>query len=158
MKLFFPENQMQTALLKEWVNHRLKEPVMQEEVFTVAVIDDESYEILAGAIFSSYTGENVFLSGAIDKEGIGKVTRGHLADMLKVAYQEPFNCLRITALVQPDNERSKRFVTGLGFKHEGTLRDYLAEDTETLIYGLTRREFLGGRYGRRQRRRQPAAA
>ena len=157
MKLFFPENQMQTLLVKEWVNHRLKEPVTQDEVFTVAVIDNESYEILAGAIFSSYSGENVFLSGAIDESGVGKVTRGHLADMLRVAYREPFNCLRITALVQPHNERSKRFVTGLGFKHEGTLRDYLAEDTETLIYGLTRKEFLGGRYGRRQRRISTAA-
>lgn len=158
MRLFHPENIGQTKAIVAWVNARLDEPVSDHEAFAVAVIEEGSLDILAGAVFTNYTGENMFLSGAIAREGIGKVTRGHLFGMLKTAFGEPFNCLRITSLVAPKNERSKRFVTGLGFKHEGTLRDFLAEDTETLLYGLTRKEFLGGRYGRRQRRRKSRAA
>lgn len=158
MRLFYPVNEGQTKAIVAWVNSRLDDPVDEHECFSVAVIEDDTFNILAGAVFSSYGGENIFLSGAIDKAGVGKVTKGHLSDMLKTVFKEPFNCLRITALVSPRNERSKRFVTGLGFKLEGTLRDYIAEDTETLLYGLTRKEFLGGCYGRKQRREQHAAA
>jgi len=152
VRLFHPENVSQTKAIVAWVNERLENTVSDHEAFAVAVIEEGTFNILAGAVFTGYSGENMFLSGAIDPEGIGKVTRGHLFGMLMTAFGEPFNCLRITSLVAPKNERSKRFVTGLGFKQEGALRDYLEEDTETLLYGLTRKEFLGGRYGRRQRR------
>lgn len=157
MKLYHPENLGQSKAIAEWVNERMEDQVDGDNAICVAVIENDTFNILAGAAFTNYSGENVFISGAIDEKGVGKVTREHLSGMLMTAFGPPMNCLRITALVDPNNERSKRFVRGLGFKLEGTLRDYLREDSETLLFGLTRKDFLGGSYGRRQRRGRRAA-
>lgn len=149
MRLYYPANRFEVDHIKEWVNDQLPEQDKFDGAYTVAVVSEER-EILAGAIFSSHSNTNVFLSGAISKNGVKTVTREKLSEMLSVAFNPPMSCIRITALVSPTNKRSQKFVEGLGFIHEGTFRDYLAEDTETLIYGLTRSDFEGGDYGRRQ--------
>lgn len=157
MRLYCPQSAAGNAHIRDWVNERLPEQDEFEQSYAVGVVDEETEELVAGAIFSSYSGSNVFLSGAIDERGIGRVNRLALSEMLSVGFKEPLNCTRITALVSPTNKRSQKFVKGLGFKHEGTLRDYMGEDTETLIFGLTRREFEEGRYGRWQGWRRAAS-
>jgi len=157
MRLYFPVARSEVDTIIDWVNERLPEQDDFRDSFAVAVID-ETWKILAGAIFSNYSENNVFLSGAIDDKSVGKVTRGHLSDMMAAAFKRPLDCLRITALVSPTNKRSKRFVTGLGFQQEGILRDYMGKDTETLVFGLTKTEFEEGRYGRQQGRRRRAAS
>lgn len=157
MRLFFPATHNDTRAIIDWVDERLPEHDEFVDSYAVAVISSDG-SILAGAIFSSYSGNNVFLSGAISKEGIGRVTRGHLHDMIASVFKEPLNCLRMTALVSPTNKRSQRFVKRLGFVQEGTLRDYMAKDSKTLVFGLTKTDFEEGRYGGRERWRGRAAS
>lgn len=149
MRLFYPATSSEVEYIKGWVNDQLPEQDKFEGAYTVAVVNEEN-EIVAGAIFSSQSTTNIFLSGAISKDGIRTVTKEKLSEMLSIAFLPPFNCIRITALVSPTNKRSQKFVEGLGFLHEGTFRDYMAENTETLIYGLTKSDFEGGDYGWRQ--------
>ena len=157
MSLYYPQSFGEIEIIRHWVNDQLEDTVDNPGIFTVAVLDkDEPNKILAGAIFSNHSKNNIFLSGAISREGIGKVTKECLSDMLWVAFRKPFNCLRITALVSETNKRSQRFMEGLGFTKEGELRDYLEGGKNTFVYGLTKSDYLGGAYGWRQRRRREA--
>ena len=149
MRLHHPATRAENDQIKGWVNERLPEQDDFNGAYAVAVTDEDDC-IVAGVIFSNHSGSNVFMSGAIEKNGKVRVTREKLSDMLAIAFDNPMNCLRITALVSPTNKRSQRFMQGLGFTHEGTFRDYMGRDTETLIYGLTRTDFEGGDYGRRE--------
>lgn len=156
MRLYKAETPQDVEVICDWVNSHLPEHESFQYPYAVAVVEpngDGTMHILAGCVYTNYSGSNIFISGAIAKEGIGKVTRGHLQEFLRVAFAEPLDCLRVTALVSETNKRSQRFVEGLGFKLEGSLRDYLEEGRVTHLYGLTRSDWLGGKYGRERRRR-----
>jgi RimJ/RimL family protein N-acetyltransferase len=148
-------NRGQIAEIKDWVLEQLPDPTPFEVIYGVAVLaNDPPHEILAAMIYSSYSENNVFISGAIAPDAVGRVTAGDLSKALSVAFDEPLNVHRVTALVSKSNKRSRVFMTKLGFTHEGTLRDYDGPGTKTLVYGLTRNDFMGGAYGRRRQRWQ----
>lgn len=148
-------NTGQIAEIRDWVFSLLPDPSPFEVLYAVAVLANEPpHEILAAMVYSTYTENNVFISGAIAPDAVGRVTAGDLSKALSVAFDEPLNVHRVTALVSDANKRSRVFMKKLGFSHEGTLRDYDGPDTKTLIFGLTKTEFIGGAYGRRRQRWQ----
>jgi len=157
VNLYWPVSIGEVQLIVNWVNERLPEPDDFNNPLAVAVMHpDKPGKIIAGAIYSSYGNGNVFFSGAIDPEGIGKMTRGDFAGIVGAPFAPPLNCRRITALVSESNKRSQSLVERLGFLHEGNLREYLKEGEVTRIYGMTREDFLGGKYGKQRRRREAA--
>lgn len=151
--LHYAKNQGEISAMREWVINQITDTTPFDAIYGVAVLDnDPPHDMFAGMIYSTYTENNVFISGAIAPDAVGRVTAGDLSKALSVAFDPPLDVLRITALVLDTNKRSAIFMKKLGFTHEGTMRDYEGPDTRTLVFGLTRSEFLGGAYGRRRQR------
>ncbi len=49
-------------------------------------------------------------------------------------------CRRVNALVDTDNEKSIRLLSGLGFRQEGLLRQFRENGKDCFIYGLLKTE------------------
>lgn len=65
---------------------------------------------------------------------------------------EDMDCERITAFIQKSNRRSRKFVEGIGFQHEGKLRR-ATDKGDVIVYGLLRDEhinWLRKAYGRQR--------
>ncbi len=52
------------------------------------------------------------------------------------------NCRRLNALVDTDNEKSIRLLSGIGFKKEGKLRQFRENGKDCFVYGLLETECL----------------
>jgi hypothetical protein len=67
-------------------------------------------------------------------------TKGNLKTLADWAFRQ-LGCTRITAVVDPRNERARKFDEGVGFRLEGTLRKARTDGGKLLIYGLIREDF-----------------
>lgn len=65
-------------------------------------------------------------------------TRSNVKALGTWAY-DVMGCNRITVLVKKNNKRSRKFVEGVGFQHEGKLRK-ATDDTDIIMYGLLKEE------------------
>lgn len=93
--------------------------------------------IVGGAVFNNYTRRDIHIHVA----GISPrwLTRRFLGECFRYVFLG-LGCRRCTGLVAASNSRAQRFDEGLGFVYEGTLRGYLADDEDCLIYGMLREE------------------
>lgn len=148
--LWYPSTPVEIQLITDWIVDRLDEDEDFADGYPVAIVkelEDGDAVIRAAMVFTNWTGKNVFIAGA--SESNGWMSRTDLANVLNTPFRPPMSVLRITALVEETNKRSARLMEALGFIQEGILRDYSAKGARTLVYGLTKSDFLGGRYGRK---------
>lgn len=68
--------------------------------------------------------------------------KGNILTMLAPAFMPPSNCDGLTAIVFRSNKRVRKFLLGMGFIHEGTLRHAGPEGKHLLLYGLLKDEYL----------------
>lgn len=148
--LYYPATLMEVEVLREWVRCRLDncDPLLDGYAMgIVKPLENGDADIRAAFVFSNYNGTNVFVSGASETNGFMSPTE--VAQAVMTPFLPPLSVLRITALVSETNKRSAALMEILGFVHEGTLRDFDGVGTRTLVYGLTKSDFFGGRYGNR---------
>lgn len=148
--LYYPATLMEVEVLRDWVRRRLLTPDPMVDGYAMGIVrqlEDGDAEILAALVFTEYNGTNVFVSGASEARGF--ISPTEVAKALMTPFLPPLSVLRMTALVSETNKRSQNLMRQLGFVHEGTLRDYEAEGMGTLVFGLTKSDFFGGKYGRR---------
>jgi len=148
--LWYPKTMIEVQIARDWVIDRLDGNDLFVDGYPVVIVKalpDGDAIIRAAMIFTNYTGKNVFMAGASDTNGW--MAPREVAEVLATPFLPPMSVLRVTALVSKANKRSARLMEGFGFKLEGILRDYDSEGSRTLVYGLTKSDFLGGRYGRK---------
>ena len=148
--IWYPENLVEVEIVRDWARTRLDGDDQFVNGYPVAILKklpDGDAVIRAAMIFDNCSKTNVFIAGASDTNGF--MAPAEIAMVLATPFLPPLNVIRLTALVSKANKRSARLMEGLGFVHEGTLRDYDEPGSYTLVYGLTKSDFLGGRYGRK---------
>jgi RimJ/RimL family protein N-acetyltransferase len=148
--LYYPGTLMEVEVLRDWVRQRLDVQDPLDDGYAMAIVrplDDGDANILAAFVFSNHNGANVFLSGASEVNGF--VSPTEVAKALMTPFLPPLSVLRLTALVSETNKRSRALMEHLGFVHEGTLRDFQTLGSRTLVFGLTKADFFGGKYGHR---------
>ena len=97
----------------------------------------ENGHIVAGVVYTMYTGTGVCMHVASNKEGW--LTK----DFLRMAFQYTFiqlGCRRVTGLVRSDNYQAQKFDEHLGFKREGVIREGDDDGCDLIIYGMLRSE------------------
>lgn len=63
-----------------------------------------------------------------------------IATFLRYPFEQ-LDCNRVTANTAKKNKRSRKFILGLGFKHEGMKKNGCGND-DMIIYGLTRKDAM----------------
>ena len=143
--IWLPSTYEDIEFLRTWVRDRLDTDETFSDGYAIAILRKKTREIKCAFIISSYTGNNIIMSGAVDSPFVAPT---EVAKVIHIVFSKPLSVLRITALINEMNKRSVSLMEHLGFIHEGTLRDYEEEGTNTFLYGLIRSDFYGGRYGR----------
>jgi len=91
--------------------------------------------LVAGVIYNGYEAANVNMH-------IGAIEGSHwlTPSFLFAAFDYPFNELnkrRASAYIKAKNKRAIQFARNLGFKYEGTLKNFYKDDDQ-LVYGMLR--------------------
>lgn len=124
--------------LKTWVMQRVTvESFGPSEA--LAVIDDEG-NVLAGAVYSNYRWPDIEMTIAASSPRWAQ--RGIICELLAYPFYQ-LKTKRITALVDEENKRVRKFLRGIGFECEGCLRE-ASEAGDILIYGMTKKDFENG--------------
>jgi hypothetical protein len=125
------------AMVAEWVGKRIGGIDYGGSPSTaIGLIDARGY-LLAGTVYTVYTGNDVMMHVAALTPR--SMTRG----FVEACFLYPFGqlgCSRVTAMVARENQRSHDFVTGIGFVHEGCLREWYEDGQDAILYGMLRRE------------------
>lgn len=134
-----PKNQAENVLMAQWACDildtklemfgfdRYGEPLFQTLGFS------REGEMLCVFVAYQFSHPNIFMSFAsknprwASKENIRALGIWIFHDL---------NCNRVTTLTQKKNRRSRKFQEGMGFKHEGKLRN-ASDEGDIIIYGLT---------------------
>lgn len=95
-------------------------------------------ELKGAAVFSNLRYPSIELSLAIDDPRV--CTRSNIAATFCYCFYIE-QVTRVTALAAKGNKRSRKLIEGVGFKHEGTLREALPDGGAMLIYGMTKTDF-----------------
>jgi len=100
-------------------------------------------------IVYQYIRPNIFMSiAATDPRW---ASRENLSVCGKWVFDD-LECERITVFVKKRNKRSRKFVTGIGFKYEGNMR-HACIDGDVIMYGLIKEDhqnWLRKAYGRQR--------
>lgn len=101
---------------------------------TIGVVSPEG-RLIGGYVFTSYTGPSIEMSLA----GSGVALRSTWAAVLSYVFDPPpqLGCVRLQVHTRRDNARARKQATRLGFRYEGTLRDYYGRGVNGLLYALT---------------------
>ena len=139
--LHFAQNQDEVLWILEWIYDRLPEAtVLKHRSYAAAVTSGNDLDtIVAGLAFFDYSGTDIFVVGAIDNPAVLRMN--DFASAFGIPFRPPLNVLRVTALVDTTNRRSLTILTKLGFKKEGEIRNYLREDNNGYVLGLTRQDW-----------------
>jgi len=137
--------------LLRWIEAHLPDVTFEtDRALPVAVMHGE--RIAAVVVYHGRRASTVEMSVAADTPRWA--AKGAVAELLAW----PFTILgavRITALIEAGNARSRRFVEGLGFTVEGVARDGFGEGKDAVMHGFTRRDWLASRWHSRWVERHP---
>ena len=142
--------------MAEWLADRVKHFEVNASPF-VALGWQRREKLVAVTVYDNFTHINIDAHIALERGGLCAAYLGEI-------FRYPFVLLsvkRITAKVAASNIRSAKFVDGLGFKYEGTVRQALPGGEDLLIFGMLKSEcrWLGvGIYGREHNSRSADAA
>jgi RimJ/RimL family protein N-acetyltransferase len=118
----------------KWVHERTAGQWVPALASTIGVYKDE--RIVAGVVFSQWTGPNIFVAVAVDDPRA--VTRRFLYLCCWYPFEQ-LKCRRVTALVDEDNSRSISSVEHLGFTREATLVD-AAPNGDVIVFRMLKRD------------------
>lgn len=108
----------------------------------------------AVVMYHNYRGEGIEVSMAAVTPKWAK------RDDIRACLAYPFHQLqvrRVTALVDKRNRRARRFLEGIGFILEGSLKDALP-DGDMCLYGMTRRWFLRSKWNEQEKSQSAGTA
>lgn len=120
----------------QWIMEGLKLPISEvNELCTMGFLLDK--RLIGGVLYEGdFDSTNIWLSiYTIDKRWCSKRT-------LRAVFDFAFNvlkALRVSILVNTDNYVSERFVTKLGFRKEGELRQF-REGKDVYVFGMLKNE------------------
>lgn len=134
----------QDRFVSQWVSAR----IFGDDDFppnSVAIGLEEDGRLIAGVVYTDYSGSSITMSVAADKKGwMNKA-------LLRAAFDFPFNQLkvrRISGLVRTDNLDAQRFDEHLGFKREGLIREGDDDGCDLILYGMLRSECRWIKHGK----------
>lgn len=127
MRLLFAEDELVASWAAQHLGVRFIPP------FTcLGVVDDDG--VLVGAIvFNGFNGFNIEAT----VYGPACAKRGILRAVLNYTFKQ-LGCLRLTCRTKLRNKHISRQLTRLGFKYEGTLKNYFGPDRgdSAVVYAL----------------------
>lgn len=120
------------ARCREWLESRLDLKLHPETTFMGA---ERCGNLATVVAFSHYVPDtDIELSVAHDNQGIA--SRELMREVLRYVFAQS-NCLRCTARIAEDNQKSIKLAERLGFKAEGRLRRGFG-NRDALLFGLLR--------------------
>ena len=129
------------------------EPSKVRTIAYLQVDGDTVVRILAVVVYSNFLASSVELSIA-SEPGLWASRR-----FIRAVYEHAFNHLkreRLTMVVAHDNDASIVMHNRLGHKYDMTLDDWFGQDKPALIFGLTKRAYLSGKWASTKRTKEEA--
>lgn len=132
-------NPDEDELIARWVVAKLgqnREPLPKPPWAAAAV--EQNGKIIAGFVAWRWIEDNIEISVAAERAAwcrplVLRQLFGYLFDVLK--------CRRVTAFIDRSNSRARRLAEGVGFRHEGTLRQWLPYGSgDACVYGMLRED------------------
>ena len=116
-----------------WIAQRVPYVRHLEPCRCIAFRRRDSGEIVYGGAFNEFRGRDVQYHAACDDPAV--LTRSRI----RLLFEYPFEQLgveRISCVIAASNKRSRRVVEGLGWKLEGTIRKFYADDEDGHLFGI----------------------
>lgn len=133
MQLVFGEDRA----VADWVMTRIPHASgFAVDGYAIGVHDGAA--MVAGVVYSGFTEDNCEMSIAAETPRWAQ--RGVIRALLHYPLVQ-CELRRVTAMVPHDAARTLRFLRGVGFKQEGTLRDWFAPRVHGAVMGFLRRDF-----------------
>jgi RimJ/RimL family protein N-acetyltransferase len=133
MQLVFGEDRA----VADWVMTRIPHASgVSGDGYAIGVHDGAA--LVAGVVYSGFTEDNCEMSIAAETPRWAQ--RGVIRALLHYPFMQ-CELRRVTAMVPHDAARTLRFLRGVGFKQEGTLRDWFAPRVHGAVMGFLRRDF-----------------
>jgi|GEM_PF-399883 hypothetical protein len=127
----------QSELVAKWVAAGIPMMDLGDNAYTAIGLVDAAGYLHAGVVFNTYTGPDVILSIRLrDKSSI---TRRFIVTVFKYVFDQ-LRCQRCSALITRRNKVSQKFCRAIGFKYEGTLREWYADGQDAIVFGMLKRE------------------
>ncbi len=123
-------------MVAEWVSERCGGGRVYVPFVAVGVVNNN--QITAGAIFHSYTGRDVTVTGASARPSL------RLRSAIKAGISYAFDQLqvaRVSAEIELANVRMVRLAEGLGFVREGVKRKAAPNGKHVGVFGLLKKDF-----------------
>ena len=120
----------------DWLKERLRLDKIQGEENAQAYGFTRDSTIVGSFVFSEYTGNDVHMYCASDNPKIFQ--RRYLKAMFDYCFDDLKVC-RVSAMCNESNLRSRKLISGVGFKQEGRLRKYFGNE-DALVYGLLKED------------------
>ena len=99
-------------------------------------VADAAGALIGGAVYHEFRGNDIQIScAAVSRRWLNK-------RFIKAMFVYPFiqlGCDRVTSCIPSRNAHTRRFIEGLGFKEEGSMRRGFIGD-DCIIYGMLREE------------------
>jgi RimJ/RimL family protein N-acetyltransferase len=131
----------------ERVMRYVAEKVGEKELFGYSAIGlERNGDLVAGVLYEQHNGPNVMMHVASDGSRHW-MTPSYMAACFRYPFLQ-LGVQRVSALVRAENSNAHRFLTALGFKQEGLLREAAADGTDFVLYGMLKREcrYLDGKF------------
>ena len=125
-----------------WVASRIAgcEPMDFRPCEAAGVLDGEG-RMLAGVVYHGFRRANRTIEMSVAADTPRWATPGIIRDVLAYPFGQ-LGVLKAVAMVDPDDARTVRFVTGLGFEREAVLRRHIA-GRDVAIHSMFRETWLG---------------
>ena len=135
--IVYPKTQEENRFLRAWLENQLEDYRSGDKSVCIAV--ERNKKLAAVTAWDNWTGMDVEVCiAAIDPRW---ATRQTIRTLMAYPFLQ-LKCQRITARIYKSNKRSRRFVEGIGFKHEGTHR-HAGKNLETILsFGFTKADYL----------------
>lgn len=131
----------QSAAVADWVGTRISGIPRWGDCAAIGLAEDD--RLIAGVVYSRYfPGVMIDMSVAAEP-GSRWVSRSFLRDVFRYPFVQ-LGLGRVQACIAADNAPSLRLCAGLGFQHEGTLRQAGEGGRDVLVFGLLRGECRWG--------------
>lgn len=133
----------QDAAVADWVAARIPHVGRGEAFGPLAAIGvARDGRLIAGAVFHNYLADYATGEVSFAAESPRWATRGNVRAILSVPFAQ-YGWRRLSAVVRHDNEAAARLLTGLGFKREGTAREFFASSPRVhgVVFGMLAREY-----------------
>ncbi len=120
----------------QWLKDRLLLDKIQGEDAAQAYGFRHNGEIVGAFVFSEYTGNDVHMYCVSENPKIFQ--RRYFKQMFDYCF-ETMKVKRVSAMCNESNLRSRKLISGVGFKQEGRLRRYFGNE-DALVYGLLKED------------------